>query len=213
MVLRQVFGQRFSDRVCDSPENLVASAQSAVSGPEEVLSCSKVHFACLLSPQRPWVLGSAEPVLLCCGSGSLPGAELHEWVCMGPWKPGRSAFLPDCPHPASWGLARSQSPAHPHRLAFPAGPLRPAFLSLPDCMERAPKGACGAAQDCSLGRAGMFLGEVRTLVASPSEPGASRRCDGRLPCVAVDGQVGGCDLAFLASVVADLTGARSSHVR
>lgn len=41
MVLRQVFGQRLSDHVCDSPENLVASAQSAVSGPEEVLSCSR----------------------------------------------------------------------------------------------------------------------------------------------------------------------------
>lgn len=167
----------------------------------------QMPFACLLSLQRPWVLGSGEPVLLCCGSGSLPGAELHEWVCVGPWKPGRSAFLPDCPHPASWGLTRSQRPAHPHRLAFPAGLLCPAFLSLPDCVERARKGAHGAAWDCGLGRAGMFLGEARAPVAA-SEPGASRRCDGCLPCVAVDGQVGGCGLAFLASVIADLTGAR-----
>lgn len=108
----------------------------------------QVLFACLLSPQRLWVLGSGEPVLLRCDSGSLQGAELHKWVCVRPWKPARSAFLPDCPHPASQGLARSQSPAHPYHLAFPAGPLRPAFLSLPDCVERAQKGARGAAQDC-----------------------------------------------------------------
>lgn len=74
-------------------------------------------------------------------------------------------------------------------------------------MERALKGARGAAWDCGLGQAGMFLGEARAPVAA-SEPGASRRCDGRLPCVAVDGQVSGCCLAFLASVIADLTGAR-----
>lgn len=99
-VLRQVFGQRFSDRVCDSPEHLVASAQSAVSARGGAQSF-QVPFACLLSLQRPWVLGSGEPVLLCFGSGLLPGAELHEWVCVGPRKPGRSAFLSDCPHPAS----------------------------------------------------------------------------------------------------------------
>ena len=45
-------------------------------------------------------------------------------------------------------------------------------------------------------------------MAGPAEPGTAGRRDGRLPCVAVDRQVGGCGLAFLASVIADLTGAR-----
>ena len=97
----------------------------------------QVLFACLLSPQRLWVLGSGAPVLLHRGSGSLQGAELHGWVCVRPQKPGRSAFLPDCPHqpPRDWLGVRAlhtpaSSPFQPVRSAQPSLAFQTAWSGL-----------------------------------------------------------------------------------
>ena len=89
------------DRVCDSPEYLVASSQSAGSGPKELRKVVPDTF-CLASQSAvpAGLVVGRSPVVAWCGSGSRQGAEMREQSRAGAQEPGHSALLPRLPAPS-----------------------------------------------------------------------------------------------------------------
>lgn len=136
-LLRQVFGQRFSGRVCDSPANLVASAECSVwprGRCSVVPRCTLPAFS-VLSARRFW----GQLSLSCCAV-ALGLCQALGCTSGSVWGPGNLVDQPSSQTahtqpPGDWLGVRAQHT--PTAWPFQLGSSTQPSLAFPDCMERA----------------------------------------------------------------------------